>query len=184
MTMMAKAKKTSRRPPPALEGKGASTPSTDHLLGDIRSLIEAAREQTARAVNSALVGLYWHIGTRIRRDILGEKRAEYGEQIVATLSAQLTAEYGRGYSEKSLRHMIRFAEVFLDEGIVSALRRELSWTHFKELIYIDDSLKRGFYAELCQAERCSTRTLKHKEAGPAPASPRRKPRTPEKGSRP
>ena len=101
----------------------------DRLLGDLRALIEAAREQTARAVNSALVGLYWNIGTRIRQDILQEKRAEYGERIVPTLSTQLTAQYGRGYTEKSLRHMIRFAEVFPDEEIVSALRRELSWTH-------------------------------------------------------
>ena len=103
--------------------------AADRLLGDVRALIEAAREQTARAVNSALVGLYWHIGRRIRQDILQEKRAEYGEEIVATLSRQLTAECGRGYTEKSLRHMIRFAEVFPDEKIVSALRRELSWTH-------------------------------------------------------
>ena len=103
--------------------------AADRLLGDVRALIEAAREQTARAVNSALVGLYWHIGRRIRQDILQEKRAEYGKEIVTTLSRQLTAECGRGYTEKSLRHMIRFAEVFPDEKIVSALRRELSWTH-------------------------------------------------------
>ena len=57
----------------------------DRLLGDVRALIEAAREQTARAVNSALVRLYWHIGTRIRQDILREKRAGYGEEIVATI---------------------------------------------------------------------------------------------------
>jgi DUF1016 N-terminal domain len=69
----------------------------DRLLDDIRHLIETAREQTARAVNSALVGLYWHIGTRIRHDVLQGKGAEYGENIVQTLSAQLTVEYGRGF---------------------------------------------------------------------------------------
>jgi hypothetical protein len=58
--------------------------------------------------------------------------------------------------------MIRFAEVFRDEAIVSALRRELSWTHFKETIYFDDPLKRNFYAESCRIERWSTRTLQHK----------------------
>jgi predicted nuclease of restriction endonuclease-like (RecB) superfamily len=134
----------------------------DRLLGDIRPLIEAAREQTARAVNSTMVGLYWHIGKRIREDLLREKRAGYGEQIVSALATRLTMEYGRGFSDKSLWHMVRFAEVFPDEPIVSALRRELSWTHFKEIIYLDDPLKREFYAELCRAERWSTRTLRRK----------------------
>jgi predicted nuclease of restriction endonuclease-like (RecB) superfamily len=87
---------------------------------------------------------------------------EYGEGIVSALGRQLTAEYGRGFSEKSLWHMLRFAEVFPDEAIVSALRRELSWTHFKEIIYIDDPLKRDFYAEMCRIERWNTRTLRHK----------------------
>src|SRR5262249_17014356 len=59
-------------------------------------------------------------------------------------------------------HMIRFAEVFTDEAIVNALRTQLSWTHFRELLPIDDPLKREFYAELCRAERWNTRTLRHK----------------------
>jgi DUF1016 N-terminal domain len=158
---MAKAKKTTGK----LIARSTSTAPAlppKRLLRDLRSLIEAAREQTARAVNSALVGLYWHIGKRIREDVLHEQRAGYGEEIVSMLSAQLTAEYGRGYTEKNLRHMIRFAEVFPDDEIVSALRRQLSWTHFKELICLDDPLKRDFYAELCRVDRWSTRTLAHK----------------------
>ncbi len=137
---------------------------TRSLLGDLRQLIEAAREQTARAVNSTLVTMYWQIGKRIREDVLQNQRAEYGDAILQTLSEKLTEEYGRGFSEKSLWHMMRFAEVFPDEEIVSALRRQLSWTHFKELIYLDDPLKRDFYAELCRVERWSTRTLRHKIA--------------------
>jgi len=159
---MPKARKITRRALPSPPAPIVPAVSADRLLGDLRALIEAAREQTARAVNSALVGLYWNIGTRIRQDILQEKRAGYGEQIVSALGRQLTEEYGRGFSEKSLRHMIRFAEVFPDEAIVSALRRELSWTHFKEIIYLDDPLKRDFYAEMCRAERWSTRTLQRK----------------------
>ena len=62
-------------------------------------------------------------------------------------------EFGRGFDEKSLRHMVRFAEVLPDERIVSALRRQLGWTHFKRIIYLDDSLKRDFYAEMCRIER-------------------------------
>jgi predicted nuclease of restriction endonuclease-like (RecB) superfamily len=71
-------------------------------------------------------------------------------------------EFGRGFDEKSLRHMIRFAEVFPTEQIVSALRRQLTWTHFKRLIYLDDPLKRDFYAEMCRMERWSTRALEKK----------------------
>jgi hypothetical protein len=134
---MTKARKITRRTLTSPPVPTVPAVATDRLLGDIRALIEAAREQTARAVNSALVGLYWHIGKRIREDVLGHKRAEYGQQIVSALSTQLTVEYGRGYTEKSLRPMIRFAEAFPDEVIVSALRRELSWTHFKEIMSIE-----------------------------------------------
>ncbi len=109
--------------------------------------------------------LYWNIGKRIREDVLKNKRADYGEQIVSALSAQLTAEYGRGFTRANLFHMIRFAEVFPDEEIVYALRRQLSWTHFRELIAIDDPLKREFYAEICRVERWSTRTLQSKIRG-------------------
>src|SRR5215208_5449055 len=111
---MVKAKKASRSNLPARSASPVPAPPADRLLGDVRALIEAAREQTARAVNSALVGLYWHIGRRIRQDILHEKRAEYGDSIVATLSRELTREYGRGFTEKGLRRMTQFAERFPD----------------------------------------------------------------------
>ena len=90
----------------------------------------------ARQVNSALVLLYWRVGKRISQDILKEKRAEYGEQIVSAVSRELAAEFGQGFSEKNLWHMIRFVEVFPNEEIVSALWRELSWTHFRLIIYL------------------------------------------------
>ncbi len=132
------------------------------LISDVRELILQARESVARAVDSGLTTLYWHIGHRIRQDILKEKRAEYGEEIVSALGRQLEQEFGRGFSGKSLHHMIRFAEAFPDEQIVSALRRQLTWTHFKSVIYIDDPLKRDFYAEMCRIEGWSTRTLEKK----------------------
>ena len=81
------------------------------------------------------------------------------------LSTQLAAEYGQGFNRPNLFRMIRFAEVFPDENIVSALRRQLSWTHFRELIAFDDPLKRDFYAEMCRIERWSTRTLHAKIQG-------------------
>ncbi|MFC6978222.1 PDDEXK nuclease domain-containing protein [Microbulbifer taiwanensis] len=142
--------------------KPAPAAAQQRLLGDIRQLIEQSRRQLARTVNSALTMLYWHIGQRIRREVLQGDRAAYGEQIVPALAGQLQAEYGRGFSVKNLRHMLRFAEVFPTEEIVSAVRRQLSWTHIKTLIYIEDPLKRDFYLQMCQQERWSTRTLQER----------------------
>jgi len=144
--------------------KPSLTPSTD-LIKDLRYIIDEARQDVARQVNSTLVLLHWRVGQRILQDILNKKRAQYGEKIVSALGRQLEIEFGRGFSEKSLRHMIRFAEVFPDEAIVSALRRQLSWTHLKSIIYLDDPLKRDFYAEMCRIERWSTRTLEKKING-------------------
>ena len=132
------------------------------LLKDIRALIEEARRQTAAAVNVGLTLLYWRMGQRIQLEVLGNERAAYGEQIVATLSRQLVAEYGRGFAEKNLRHIMRFAEIFPDEQIVYALSRQLSWTHFRSLLYLDKSLQRDFYAEMCRIEGWSTRTLRER----------------------
>ena len=106
--------------------------------------------------------LYWHIGQRIRSDVLRKRRAGYGEAIVATLSAQLVAEFGRGFSTRNLFNMVRFAEAFSDRAIVHALSAQLGWTHFRQIIYLDDLLKRDFYAEMCRIERWSTRTLEKK----------------------
>jgi predicted nuclease of restriction endonuclease-like (RecB) superfamily len=110
-------------------------------------------------VNAELTLLYWQIGHRISEGVLGGARADYGQEVLAGLARQLTAAYGRGWSEKQLRHCMRAAEIFPDEGILSALRRELSWTHLKMLMYIDDPLKRDYYIDLCRLERWSSRPL-------------------------
>jgi len=135
------------------------------LLHDLREMIANTRQDVARSVNSTLVILYWKVGQRIRKEILKEKRAEYGEQIVHAVSAKLVEEFGSGFSVKNLRHMIKFSEVFAEEKIVYALSRQLGWTHFRSIIYLDDSLQREFYAEMCRIENWSTRTLQKKIAG-------------------
>jgi predicted nuclease of restriction endonuclease-like (RecB) superfamily len=135
------------------------------LLADVRALIEQARDATARAVNSALVLLYWSIGDRIRRDVLREKRADYGEQIVAALSKELASEYGPGYSRAALWRMVQFVEVFPEQQIIATLSRQLGWSHFVEIIPIKDQFKRDFYAEMCRVERWSVRTLRQKIGG-------------------
>ena len=135
------------------------------LLSDVRKLILQAREGVARAVDSGLTTLYWHVGRRIHQDILKEKRAEYGEKIVHAVSAKLTSEFGQGFTSRNLFNMIRFAEVFPDFKIVSALRIQLGWTHFRQIIALDDPLKRDFYAEMCRIENWNTRTLEKKISG-------------------
>ena len=135
------------------------------LLKDIRLLIEDTRRRVAATVNSEMVTLYWSIGERIRRDILVSTRAPYGEQIVDALSRQLSEEYGRGFSRPNLFHMVHFAETFLDQQIVYALSRQLSWTHFRQIIYLDDPLQREFYTQMCRIERWSTRVLQEKIQG-------------------
>lgn len=142
--------------------KSVDSVPSKRLVSDLRKLIEQSRQEVAQTVNSALVWLYWNIGKRIREDVLKNKRAEYGEQIVYALSRQLAAEYGRGFGRRNLEQMVRFAEVFPDEQIAQTLSAQLSWSHFTELIRIEDRLKRDFYAEMCRVERSSVRTLRQK----------------------
>ncbi len=91
--------------------------------------------------------------------------AAYGERIVASLGRQLSAEYGAGFAEKNLRRMMRFSEVFTDQKIVASLMRQLSWTHFLELLPLKDPLQREFYAEMCRVQRWSVRVLRDKISG-------------------
>lgn len=138
----------------------ATTPEVMPLLTDLRRLIDDARRSAAVAVNVELTLMYWRIGKRIHDDVLQGERAGYGDQIVATLSRQLSLEYGRSFSEKNLRHMMRFAESFPSDEIVSTLSRQLAWSHFLELIYLKDPLAREFYTSMCTVERWSVRTLR------------------------
>ncbi len=132
------------------------------LLMEVRDLILSARQTVAAAANATLTMLHWQIGNRIRKDILGEKRAGYGEQILSTLSKQLEAEFGRGFGQRNLFRMVRFAEVFPAPKILTSLMTQLGWTHFLHIIRLDDPLKRDFYAEMCRMEKWNTRTLDKK----------------------
>ena len=135
------------------------------LIGDISRLIETARQNVAVTVNAGLTILYWQVGNRIRQDILKEKRADYGKKIVATLSQELTKEYGNGFNYTALTRMVRFAEIFPDTQILATLSQQLSWSHFKEILPLKKPLQRDFYAEMCRLERWSVRTLRKKIDG-------------------
>ena len=129
------------------------------LLQDLRTLIMETRQAFAATVNAGLTTLYWRLGKRVQEDLLQQNRAEYGAAVVGSVARQLEADFGASFGEKNLRHMLKFVEVFPDEQIVYALRRQLSWSHFRTLIYLQDPLKRSFYLEMAKMEGWSTRTL-------------------------
>lgn len=129
---------------------------------DVRCLIEEARHTVASTVNAAITMLYWQIGKRVNEEILKGKRAEYGREIIVSLSRQLILEYGNNFSGKNLRRMIQFADVYPSKEIVVSLIRHLSWTHFIALIPLKEPLQREFYTEMCRVERWSVRTLRKK----------------------
>lgn len=132
------------------------------LINDLRLMIEETRQSMAMTVNAGLTLLYWQVGNRVLTEVVKGERAEYGKQVVATVSKQLMLEFGKGFTEKSLRRMIQFAEVFPDKQIVASLLRQLTWTHFTILIPIKDAIKRDFYAEMCRIEKWNVRTLQNK----------------------
>ncbi len=135
------------------------------LVADLRRLIDETRRRVATTVNAELTMLYWRVGARIRAEVLNNERAEYGKRVMETVSALLTAEYGKGFDKPNLSRMMRFAEVFSDEQIVVTLSQQLSWSHFVAILPISDELARMFYAEMCRIERWSVRALRAKIDG-------------------
>lgn len=158
---MAKRKKPVKQLVPVAKGKSALV-LPESLLDDVRNLILNTREGIAQAVNAALVLLYWEVGRRIRTEILRHQRAPYGEQIISTLSNKLAAEFGNGFSQPNLSRMVNLVEAFPDRQIVSTLSKQLSWSHFVDIVRLPDPLQRDFYAEMCRIERWSVRTLRAK----------------------
>ena len=132
------------------------------LYNDVCQIIEGTRGRIATYVNTEACFTNWYVGKRIKDDVLYNKRAGYGKQVVINLSIKLTERYGSGWSEKTLRHCLRAAETFSEDDILSATQRQLTWTHLKSLMYIKDPLERHFYALMCSSEHWDTRTLDEK----------------------
>lgn len=138
------------------------TSSEETLYHEVCGIIDGTKKHIAVYLNSEICMTNWHIGKRIREDVLNNRRAEYGKQTIVNLSARLTAKYGKGWSVKTLRHCLRCAETFSENEIVSAVQRQFTWTHLKSLMYISDPLARSFYMHMCQIEHWDTRTLDKK----------------------
>lgn len=129
----------------------ASSASTQSLIQDLRQIVEQARCRVASTANAELTMMYWHIGERINREVLGNQRAEYGKQIVASVARQLQADFGtKGFDEKNIRRMMQFAQLFPEEQIVAPLARQLSWSHFLMVMPLKDELQQEFYITMAQ----------------------------------
>ncbi len=128
--------------------------NTRSLIQDLRQIIEQARGQVAATANYTQTMMYWHIGERINREVLGNQRAEYGKQIVSQVATQLQEEYGKkGFESRNIRRMMQFAKEFPDFQIVSPLVSKLSWTHFRKKL--DGSLIRFKHCPLSQIQTLS-----------------------------
>ena len=130
------------------------------LYTDVCRIIDDTRNRVAVYVNSEVCHTNWRIGKRIKEDVLFNKRAEYGKQVVKNLSVRLTERYGKGWSLQTLQHCIRAAYTFTEEEIVYAVRMQFSWTQLRSVMFISDPLARQFYMQMCQYERWSQSPIK------------------------
>lgn len=133
--------------------------SNSTLYKRISNLIDTAKAETATYVNAQITMLYWNIGEAVNNDILKKNRADYGKEILATLSQQLTQNYGKGYSYSALTRMCKLANSFQKENIAT-LSQQLSYSHLIEIMTIEDELKRTFYIQMAKEGRWSLRHLR------------------------
>lgn len=130
------------------------------LIGDIRQIIESGRRQAYASVNATMIVTYWNIGKRIvEEEQHGEARAEYGKRMLELLSRQLIADYGDNYSERRLRDYRQFYLYFSNLEIWHARVPNLTWTHFRHLLRIDEEKVRLWYMNEAATQLWSTREL-------------------------
>lgn len=130
------------------------------FVSDIKQLIEHSRHAAYAAVNSIMIDTYWHIGQRIvEQEQQGEKRAEYGKQIIKMLSKELTQEYGEGWSERNLRNFRLFYLTFKDLEIWHTRVPNLTWSHIRTTLRVDDPVAARWYLQTASQEMWSVRTL-------------------------
>jgi predicted nuclease of restriction endonuclease-like (RecB) superfamily len=137
--------------------------NSQNLISDLRQIIDKSRQHVATTANYELTMMYWHMGERINREILGNERAEYGKKIVTQVAAQLQKEYEtKGFDTRNIRRMMQFARMFPDIRIVTPLATQLSWSHFLLIMTIKEPLAREFYLTMAAMEKWSKRTLQLK----------------------
>ncbi len=146
----------------SLEAYSKAVKQKTNLFASISILIQESKLRVHSTINHELTLLYWNIGKLIQSDILKNKRAGYGDQVIAKISTKLTTQYGKGWSQQQLWNCLYTVETFPSNKILSTLSRELSWSHLKELVYLKDKLQRTFYLEMAIAEKWSVRQLRER----------------------
>jgi len=130
------------------------------LFNDVLQILTSARQKAYSAINFAMVEAYWFIGKRIvEEEQKGEKRAAYGEGIIKELSKVLSFEFGKGFSISNIENFRKFYIVFPENQNSYALRRELSWTHYRLIMRVENPQARQYYVNECATQMWSTRTL-------------------------
>lgn len=127
------------------------------LISELAMLIVQAQQKVTVQVNSVMTVLFWQVGKKINEHILQNRRADYGKQILVTLSRELCKDFGRNFEEKNLRRMLQFAEQFEDFQIVVTLSRQLSWSHFLALFPLKSQESKTYYAQKIMDEGWSVR---------------------------
>ena len=131
--------------------------SVNPIFEEIKGLINSSRNRVYSAVNTEMLNLYWNIGKIIMEIQQGNERATYGDTVLENLSKKLTNEFGKGFSAKNLRTMRKFHLTF---PIWKTVSSKLSWSHYIEIIKLDEQHKRQFYIQECINSRWSVRELK------------------------
>ena len=130
----------------------------EHLIIEIGDILEDGRRKSAVAVNNIIVQTYWEIGRQIIEfEQKGNKKAEYGSGLLNRLSTDLTDRYGKGFG---LSNVTKMRKLYITYPILQTLSAKLTWSHYVELLKIDDSLERSFYEKECENEHWGVRELK------------------------
>ena len=135
----------------------------DNIYDEINALIREKKTDVKKVVNDAIISLNWGIGKRLSAEFTGDNKPEYGKKVVAEVSKRLEQEYGSGFDKTSISRMIKFYQEFPDFEKVATLSQQLTWSHFVEILPIQDELKRDFYAAMCMQKNWSVRTLRERK---------------------
>ena len=143
------------------------TQVSDQLYDGVTAIIDKARRQVAVYVNAHASMTFWNVGKFIIDDMDYQTYSAYGQKILATLSQRLTARYGKGYTYSALTRMMKVARLYNDREMFAMLSQTLSWSHFLELVTIEDPTKRLFYQQMGIAEHWSVQQLRDQQDGMA-----------------
>ncbi|MDR0289916.1 MAG: PDDEXK nuclease domain-containing protein [Treponema sp.] len=130
------------------------------LLKELSLLIEKSKQRAVSQVKSTVTMLFWQVGKRINEEILHNKRAAYGAQIIASLAERLSAKYGRSFELRNLRRMMQFASEFPNKKIVSTVSTQLGWSHIIELLPLQTIEAKMFYANEAKEQGFGVRELR------------------------